>query len=162
MILGDYDYNILENCPMTDTCNTYALHNLVLEPTCFKSINPTLLDVILVTKPKRFTKVLYCSCWLSDFHNIVCVSTKLSLPRRNDRRILYRSFKHFDELHFNADLLRATHNLIYHSTDVNSCLERNLPEGITCRNWQARPAEIKSNSLPASRSYEPRMAQNQP
>ena len=107
---------------MTDTCNTYALHNLVSEPTCFKSINPTLLDVILATKPKRFTTVLSCSCWLSDCHNIVCVSTKLSLPRRNDRHILYRSFKHFDEFHFDADLLRATDNLIYPSTDVNSCL----------------------------------------
>ena len=123
VILGNYNCNILENCPMTDTCNTCALHNLVSETTCFKSINPTLLDVILVTKPNRFTKVLNCSCWLSEFHNIVGVSTKLSLPRRNDRRILYRSFKNVDEFHFHADLLRATDNFIYPSTDVNSCLE---------------------------------------
>ena len=36
----------------------YDLKNLIVSPTCLKGNNPTLLDVILVSKPRRFAKTL--------------------------------------------------------------------------------------------------------
>ena len=48
-------------------CDIYDLKNLVVSPNCHKDNNPTLLDVILVSKPRRFAKSLNYECILSDF-----------------------------------------------------------------------------------------------
>ena len=78
-------------------CDIYDLKNLVLSPTCHKGNNPTLLDVILVSKPRRFAKTLNCECILSDFHNFVGAATKKHMPLSEPRRIIYRSYKNFDD-----------------------------------------------------------------
>ncbi len=41
---------------------------------------------------------------LSDWHHMVCVSTKIHVPIRKKNTVTYRSYQHFDENDFNRDL----------------------------------------------------------
>ena len=45
--------------------------------------------------PLRFKKVLNLGYWLSDWHNFICITTKLSAPYQKPSVIMYRSFKKF-------------------------------------------------------------------
>jgi hypothetical protein len=76
---------------------------MVKGPTCFKG-NLSAIDVILVNQHKRFKHDLNVNCSLSDFHNMVCISTRMNVPKTEGRQIVYRSFKHFNENDFNYDV----------------------------------------------------------
>jgi len=76
----------------------------VTSATCFKGIPGTLLDVCLVSRPKRFKPALNLDCWLSDFHNFICVTTKLNMSKQTPNVISYRSYKNLDKESFIHDL----------------------------------------------------------
>ena len=81
-LLGDLnvDFN-LSSYVLSDVLDAYNLRNVVKGPTCFKSkTNPTLIDVILTNTPERLASHLNVSIGVSDFHNIVCASTKMHAP----------------------------------------------------------------------------------
>ena len=82
LILGDLNFNMNVENVLSDLCCTYNLRNLVSGPTCFKGANPTALDVILSSEPKRFKNTMNKPCFLSDYHNIVCTVTRLQCPPR--------------------------------------------------------------------------------
>ena len=108
IIIGDININMLTNDDdMTEFLDIYGMTNIVKTPTCFKSIVPTLIDVIIVNKPKRFNTVITFDCGLSDCHNMVCVSTKLHVPHNHRKVIHYRSYKKFNDDTFNDDLISA-------------------------------------------------------
>ena len=53
-------------------CNdTHSLKNLIMSPTCHKGQNSTLIDVVIVSNPKKYASVLNSECVISDFHNFV-------------------------------------------------------------------------------------------
>ena len=63
---------------ISDLCELYGLKNLVDGPTCFKSkVNPSSIDVILVTNPRKYIDVLNSRFELSGFHNIVHAARRL-------------------------------------------------------------------------------------
>ena len=72
LILGDLNFNMNVENVLSDLCCTYNLRNLVSGPTCFKGANPTALDVILSSEPKRCKNTMNKPCFFSDYHNI-CV-----------------------------------------------------------------------------------------
>ena len=61
--------------------------------TCLKCIKGFLIDVCFASKPVRFKSTLNFDCWLSDFHNFICITTKLNTPRRPPNVIKYSSHK---------------------------------------------------------------------
>ena len=82
VIIGDYNCDLMVHNALKNACVSFDLHNLVTSsPTFHKSCNGSLIDLCLVSKPLRFKKALNLDCWLSDFHSIVCITTKLSLPK---------------------------------------------------------------------------------
>ena len=85
-------------------CEIYKLKNLMTSPTCYKGQSPTILDIILVSQPKRFTESLNCECPLSDFHNIIGGTTKQYARFEKPRKIYYRSYKKFDDNEFIKDI----------------------------------------------------------
>lgn len=95
VILGDYNTDFTNSNALTDVCSSFELVNLVTSPTCFKTTKGTLLDLCLVSNPQRFKKVSNVECWLSDCHNMICLPTKMSVPRKSPVTIKYRSYKHF-------------------------------------------------------------------
>ena len=99
-VMGDTNFDINSDNPLGDLCVMYSLSNVVVGSTCFKSDNPTAVDVLLSSEPKRFKCALNTSCSLSDFHNFTCVATKLQKCYTSPRTIFYRSNKKFYDENF--------------------------------------------------------------
>ena len=89
---------------MEDFCDIYGLTNLITEPTCHKGDVPTLLDVILVTSSQRYLGILNSECNISNFHNIIGAATRRFAPSLKPQRIMYRSYKSFNDADFLFDL----------------------------------------------------------
>ena len=104
VILGDYNYDFLKQNDLSNACVSFDLHNIIKGPTCSMTQRGTLLDLCLVTQPERFTKSLNLECWLSDCHNLICVTTKLTVPKASQNVIRYRSFKKFVDQYYIYDL----------------------------------------------------------
>ena len=103
-VMGDTNFDMNSDNPLCDLCVMYSLSNLVNGPTCFKSDNPTAVDVLLSSEPKRFKCALNTSRSLSDFHNFTCVATKLHKCYTSPRTIFYRSYKKIDNENFVNDV----------------------------------------------------------
>ena len=121
LLLGDMNINmLLSNNKLNDFCGIYGFKNMVKEPTCFKSItNESLIDVILVSKPQRFNESMVFDTGLSDCHKMVNISTKLHAPKREPRKIMYRSFKKFDEAAFKKDVECIPFHIAHVFDDIN-------------------------------------------
>ena len=71
IIIGDLNFNMLQQNALTSVCPTLNLKNIINEPTCFKSNQPTLIDVMLVSKHKKYIKGFSVDTGISDFHNLI-------------------------------------------------------------------------------------------
>ena len=113
VVLGDLNINMMASGnSLSNFCDLYDMTNLVKEPTCFKSLNnPSLIDVILATQPKRFHKYIAFDTGLSDYHKMICISTKIHAPIRVPRKIKYRSFKNFS----NDKYCEEVNNIPFHA-----------------------------------------------
>ena len=69
----------------------------------------------------RFKATLNLDCWLSDFHNFICITTKLNMPRRSPNVIRYRSYKNLDQSKFKDDLYVISEIMSCLHNDVNLC-----------------------------------------
>ena len=78
-------------------CDIYGLTNLIKDPTSHKGPISTLLDVILVSYPKRYVGVLNEKFDISDHHNKISAATSWHAPFQKPKKIYYRSYKHFCE-----------------------------------------------------------------
>ena len=104
VIWGDYNYDFLKQNDLSNACVSFDLHNIIKGPACSMTQRDTLLDLCLVTQPERFKKSLNLECWLSDCHNLICVTTKLTVPKASQNVIRYRSFKKFVDQYYIYDL----------------------------------------------------------
>ena len=113
-VIGDMNINMMnqkDSAWLRDTMETHGLINIINEPTCFKAESPTLIDMILTTRPKRVANTLNLGTGLSDFHNLVCFSTKICVPRKSKDFINYRSYKHFDINEYKNDISSAPYHV---------------------------------------------------
>ena len=85
----------------------HVIKNIVTKPTCYKSETSTLIDAVFTTVPKRYKHVCCIESDLSDFHQMVCFSTKFNAPRHKNKVITYRSYKNFNREQFLCDLASA-------------------------------------------------------
>ena len=86
--------------------------NIVSKLTCYKSTsNATLIDLVLTNVHKRFKNVYCILNELSDFHHLICWSTKLHAPLNINRMITYRSYKTFDDTKFTYDMSLIPHHV---------------------------------------------------
>ena len=90
---------------LSDMKDVFSLTNLIKEPTCFKSQNGTLLDLILSNRPRSFMKSLSFETGLSDCNKLVCSILKKTSFKKLPLKILkYRDHKHFYQEKFLHDL----------------------------------------------------------
>ena len=120
IIFGDLNVNMLSdnNC-LNSVCEMYGMTNIVKSPTCFKGDKPTLIDVVFTNVPKRFQPVDCIDVELSDFHNMVFWATKIYAPVKQERIVLYRSYKKFRESDYLHDLSLAPFHVSEIFDDVN-------------------------------------------
>ena len=94
-----------------------ALKNMMKEPTCFKSENPRLIDLILTNRYRSFQNTTTVETGLSDFHKMVLTVLKTTYQKAGPTVVNYRDCKKFFELTFKQDL-RAELEII-ESSDLN-------------------------------------------
>ena len=150
MLLGDYNCDFLVDNTLHDICNSYDISNLVTSATCYKSDKGTLLDLCIVSKPFRFRNTLNLDCWLGDFHNFICITAKVNVPKRLPKIIRYRSFKHFNEQHFNVDLYALSYVISQCVMDTNACTRYfcELLRNIVDMHAPIKTKTIRHNNVP--------------
>ena len=84
--------------------DVFNLSSLIKEPTCFKSQNGTLLDLILTNKPRSFMKSQAFELGFSDCHKLVCTILRASFKKLPPKIITYRDQKDFAQENFLRDL----------------------------------------------------------
>ena len=113
-VLGDLNINALSDSDfkcLKDVMDIHDLHNVIDSPTCFKSENKSLLDVILTSNKRRVAHTLNVNTGISDFHNLIAFSTKIQIPKTGNKYIQYRSYKKFDEALFKHDIANAPYHV---------------------------------------------------
>ena len=121
ILMGDVNINALcesKAKQINDFTESFSLSQAIRSPTCRKG-TPSLIDHLYTNRPKRLSSVLNFDCGLSDYHNVIAVSTKISFPKRPPVVKYYRSFKKFDEKAFLSDIQNAPFQVVDIFTDIN-------------------------------------------
>ena len=92
---------------LNNFCEIFSLENLVKSKTCFAGANGTSIDVILTNKKRCFQNTLSCETGLSDHHQMATTFLKSHLARLAPKKILYRTYKNFNEANFLMDVENA-------------------------------------------------------
>ncbi len=106
LLLGDLniDMSCEDNLVKNELCDMYDLYNIISEPTCFKRLEGTLINPIIVRSKERFKKSINVFCGYSDHHNLVGCITKLQVPIKKPMKITYSSLKHFNKNIFKREV----------------------------------------------------------
>ena len=102
-----------------EICNVYGVPNIINKPTCFKADRCTLIDPIFVTNKRRIATTFNVTCGFSDWHNIVGCVTKIRDPNNQPSKIMYRSFKKFDDDEFRTAVSRIPFHVCQVFDDVD-------------------------------------------
>ena len=105
IILGDFNCELCEEV-MEIFCTTYTFKCLVMEATCFKSINsPSCIDLILTNKSLCFQTITVIESGLSDFHKLTLIIMKSTFQKQVPKILNYRNPKCFNNTLFQTDLM---------------------------------------------------------
>ena len=150
ILIGDMNCCPMKTNTISDICELFNLHNLIQEPTCHKGPTSTILDVILVSNPRRYAGTLNCPFVVSDFHNIIAAATKRFAPLYTPRKIVYRSYKHFDDENFVSDIVHAPFPVgdIFEDIEDMAWFTSTLLSDIINRHAPVKTKTIKAESVP--------------
>ena len=81
LIIGDFNL-IDSNDSLQDFMHDINLENIVKEPTCFKSVNPTCIDLNLTSDSGKFSNIRPIENELSDFHAMVATALRGSFRKK--------------------------------------------------------------------------------
>ena len=119
IIIGDMNCCPTKSSLIKDICDIYGLTNLIKDPTSHKGPISILLDVILVSNPKRYVGVLNEKFDISDHHNIIGAATRRHAPFQKPKKIYYRSYKHFCENDYLNDIASAPFHVAHVFDDID-------------------------------------------
>ena len=129
LLLGDMNFDLQQqnkSKPLINIMDQYALTNLIDEPTFVSRHGLSSLDVALTNVKASFLKGKTLDTGLSDGHSMIIAITRLHTPRLSSRQITYRSFKHFNEADYRADVAQFPSVLLRSSMiQVTSCGHKN-------------------------------------
>ena len=125
-------------------------HRSCYSTTCFKGDNPTVIDVTLMSNQRRYIGDLNASFGLSYHHNIIGTATRRFAPEQQQRKIFYRSYKHFNEIDFTNDIAVAPFHVAYIFGDVDDTawFHAALIKGVMDSYAPIKTKIIKKESVP--------------
>ena len=92
---------------LEDFLDEFHAHNLVKEPTCYKSQeNPSCIDLFITNSYRSFQKTSTVATGLSDFHLMTVTVLKTTFPKAAPRVITYRDYSDGFDVDFENDLIR--------------------------------------------------------
>ena len=90
VLLGDFNLST-ENPNLKNLMSSFDLESLINSPTCYKSTNPTCIDLILTNKKNHFMKSTTFETGLSDHHKLT--TTILRKTKGNFKKLFYRDYE---------------------------------------------------------------------
>ena len=114
----------------------YYLTNLVKDPTFYKNLKGTLLDVLLTNKPNGFQKTIVCQTGLSDCRMLVATTLRSTFLKVPPKTVKYRSYKNFNQTIFlqeldqkliQGDLYRSDDPYLKLTQIISSALDKHAP-----------------------------------
>ena len=91
LIMGDFNSDPSDE-QVESFCDSYDLHNLVKEKTCFKG-PPKCYDLILTNCKHNFQNTLVLTSGFSDFHKMTVTVLKTEFVKTVAVQINYRDYK---------------------------------------------------------------------
>ena len=151
ILLGDFNSEISDD-PLKIFCDTYNLHNLVTEPTCFKNpLNPSMIDLILTNRSKSFNNTVVLETGLSDHHKMTVTVLKTFVPKQGPILVNYRDYRRLDSHKFKQELqynLSIINDITCYDTFENTfkeTLDNHAP--IKTKNVRANNAPFMNKQL---------------
>ena len=95
---------------MEQLFNTFSLESLTTSPTCFKSVTPTCIDLILTNHKQYFMKSQTLVSGISDFHALTLTIMRNIFYKGNSKTKFYRDYKNFDREIFERELSYSAHS----------------------------------------------------
>lgn len=96
ILIGDLNFNMLHDNMLSTLMPSFNLTNVINDTTCHKSQNPTLIDVMLVTKRRKLLKSFSENVGISDFHNLIGGILKKHKPAPKVKKITKRQLARID------------------------------------------------------------------
>ena len=128
--------------------DTFSLTNIVNSKTNFKTLNGTLLDLMLTNKPKSFCKTCTIETGLSDCHKMIVTYLRVSFKRIPSKNIVYRDYKHFNQNDFLHELdLEMNKGKFYNSANSYDDFS-NVFKEITDKHAQIKQKKVRGNNAP--------------
>ena len=103
VLLGDFNLST-ESPNLKNFMCSFALESLINSPTCYKSINPTCIDLIPTKKKNHFMKSATFESGLSDHHKLMTTMLRKTISKGNSKKLFYRDYKRFDQKTFETEL----------------------------------------------------------
>lgn len=124
VIIGDLNFNMLQKNMLSTIMPTYSLTNVIKDVTCFKSNQPTLIDVMLVTKRRKIIKSFSEKVGISDFHNLIGGILRLHKPAPKIKKVTTRKLSKIDYDKVLSEISETDLiQMMVHATDPNNAYD---------------------------------------
>ena len=84
--MGDFNLTI-ENKNLEELLGLFNIKTLISSPTCFQSINPTCIDLILTNQEDLFSNSNTCEVGISDHHHLVSTMLNKRIPKGSTKTL---------------------------------------------------------------------------
>ena len=95
LLIGDFNLTMNKKS-LKNVMTTFDLERLIKKPTCFQSLNPTFIDLILTNKKEFFKNTDAIEVGISSDHSLIVTPLKSLLLKRNAKIKLYRDYNSFN------------------------------------------------------------------
>ena len=106
LLLGDFNLTC-ENKHLEELLSLFNISS----PTCFQSINPTSIDLLLTNQEDLFSNSNTCEVGISDHHHLVSTMLNKKISKGSTKTLFYRDYKKFEENKFARDLTHELQNI---------------------------------------------------
>ena len=89
VLLGDFNLSTESPNLKNFTCS-FDLESLINSPNCYKSTNPSCIDLILTNKKNHFMKSARFETGLSDHHKLITTILRKAISKDNSKKMFYR------------------------------------------------------------------------
>ena len=103
VFLGDFNLSS-ENPNLKNFMRSFDLESLINSPTCYKSTNPSCIDVVLTNKKNHFIKSAAFETGLSDHYKLITTILRKTIIKGNSKKMFYSYYKRFDQKKFETEL----------------------------------------------------------
>ena len=106
LLIGDFNLTI-ENKHLEELLSLFNISS----PTCFQSINPTCIDLLLTNQEDLFSTSNTREVGISDHHHLVSTMLKKKFLNGSTKTLFYRDYKKFEENKFARDVTHELQNI---------------------------------------------------